>query len=42
MSIYRTNVRFGMSLQNRAESVSSLNKRYLLNDCKRQIEPILK
>ncbi len=32
MSIYRTNVRFGMSLQNRAESVSSLNKRYLLND----------
>lgn len=32
MSIYRTNVRFGVSLQNRAKSVSSLNTRYLLND----------
>ena len=27
MSIYRTNVRFGMSLQNRAESVSSLKQK---------------
>ena len=32
MSIYRTNVRFGVSLQNGAKSVSSLNTRYLLND----------